>query len=176
MQRYPELRGLSDEVFARRDKLQVFVSSKMRGGQLYGERYAAANAVEATQFAEAWYWERNAAASPFSSETICLGFARNSDSLILILAEDLTSITAKEYEVAWHNGASCYIFLKDGVERTEAAHQFVERERDRVVTKTFRNLHELATHITASLLQQVTSASRQEITRARLQRNGRREP
>src|SRR4051812_33809428 len=103
----------------------------MRGGSLSVERYAAAVAVEQIGIFEAWYWERDSASLSVSSEAICLGRASTSDILLLILADDLTEITRKEFDAAWSSGAHCLVFLKEGVVRNPTAQSFVDEVRER---------------------------------------------
>jgi hypothetical protein len=161
---------ISDELYSRPPKLKIFVSSRMRGGVLSAERAAAVQAVEGSSFATAWYWERDAKAGPYSAEAICLGHARTSDGLVLILARDLTPVTYREYMAAQSAGAPCYILLKESVSRTKEVRRFIDQQRSRAVTVHFGNLSELRTQITDALFNYVVQATRKEILRTRLQR------
>ncbi len=140
----------------------------MRGGLLDAERFAAAQAVDALEFAHAWYWERDANAGPYSSEAICLGHARTSDGLILIIADEITPITRKEYNAAKRACAPRYIFLKQGVTRSDAANRFIARERHHAVTVNFQNASELQSRILDSVRAYAVWVGRREQIRRRL--------
>ncbi len=57
---------LSDELmFGRPRELKIFVSSKMRGGDLDEERREAITTIDGLGNYKAWAWERDAAADPF---------------------------------------------------------------------------------------------------------------
>lgn len=158
---------MSDELFARPPLMKVFISSHMKGG-LDSERIAAAEAVEATSFARAWYWERDSRAGPYSSEEVCLGHARTSDGLVLLLAEELRPMVRKEYRAAYDRGAPCYIMLKDLPIRPPDTEAFIGRERDgRAVTQGFGSTSELRTQVTGAIIEFAVQASRREIIRRR---------
>lgn len=149
-------------LFGRPLKLKVFVSSEMRSKRLAAERVAAATAVEELGIHFAWYWERDANAGPFSSEVICLGHARTSDCLLLILGETLTDITRQEYFEAERAGASCFIFIKAGCTRDAGAEQFLAEERSHVTYKTFDTAADLRTAIVEALLHHAVQATRRD--------------
>ena len=147
-------RSLSNEVLYGRppDHLRIFVSSKMRGGSLAAERAAARDAVDAYPKHKAWLWERDTAAGPYSSVAACLGKAATSDGLILIVGEDLTPITRREYFAALREGVPPYVFVKDGLARTTKAQRFIRAQQNKkVVTANFANTRELKTQIRAAL-------------------------
>ena len=158
---------VSDELYARPPKLKIFVSSQMAGFVLDAERQAAVKAIESTGFAAPWSWEHDAHAGPYSAEGVCLGHARTSDGLVLIIATDLTPMTRREYQEAYRAGAPCYIFLKEGTIRSPGAAQFVEDERTRAVTTNFGNDSELRTLITRALWGFSNRAVREKILRSR---------
>lgn len=160
------MRSLSDELFARPPWAKIFVSSRMHGG-LDDERVAVAEAIEGTGFARAWYWERDAYAGPYSSESVCLGHARTSDGLVLLLARELSRVTRLEYEAAREYGVPCYILLKDAVERDEEVLAFIERERAHAITVGFRNISELRTQVTGALVHHAVQSIRRDIVRRR---------
>lgn len=166
----PTVRSISDDLFGRPTALKVFVSSRMRGGVLNGERNAAARAIEGTGLAQAWYWERDARAGPYSSEGVCLGHARTCDALVLILAQDLTRVTRAEYVAAKGEGAACFIMLKDGVARTKEVHKFIAGEQEHAITVEFRNVSELGTLIVEALRHNAVQATRRQNIRARIER------
>lgn len=157
--------NISDDLFARPSKLKIFVSSKMRGQCLAPERLAAVEAIERLWPFDAWCWERNSVAGSVCAEAFCLGHARTSDGFLLILDDDLTTITRKEYNAARDHGVRCYILQKDqGVDATLKVQRFINGARKRgAVTKRFQNLSELQTEITKSLLLHMTDAVRLEI-------------
>lgn len=72
----------------------------MRGGGLARERAVAIDAIDGAAIHRARAWERDAHAGPYCSEAVCLGHARMSDALVLLVAEDLTPITRREYLAA----------------------------------------------------------------------------
>lgn len=121
----------------------------MRGGALQAERRAAADAVEKIpELAAAWFWERDAAAGPYSSEDVCLGQAATSDGLVLIVADELTPITRREFEVARERGVPVYLLIDQRVEMGAELAAFVEAQQSEgLVTKGFRTIGELETHV-----------------------------
>jgi hypothetical protein len=155
--------ALRDELlFGRPDRLKVFVSSEMRSGLLDVERVSAADAVEQSGFHFAWYWERDASAGPYSSEGVCLGHARTSDCLILLLATDLTPITRMEYLEAKEAGAACFLFVHSGAKLSQEAAEFLKREMPHVVFKKFGSPTELQSAIVHSLLHHAVQATRRQ--------------
>jgi hypothetical protein len=137
---------------------------------LSDERLAAAEAVESMGIGVAWYWERDARAGPYSSESVCIGYARTSDCLVLILADELTDITYKEYVAAYQAGVPCIILLKQGVKRNKGVCEFIARERQHTVYRNFKNLSELRTEVTGAIRRYVIQASRKENLRNRKRR------
>lgn len=160
-----------DELFERPEHLKIFISAQMRGEVLTAERKAAAGAVEAVSGHGAWLWERDAHAGPYSSESVCLGHARTSDGLVLIISQTLTAITRQEYQEAKQNGAPCYIFLKGGYIQDDHTSKFISNERSHAVTRNFGNVSELQTQITDALIHHAVQASRRETIRRRKQRS-----
>jgi hypothetical protein len=77
---------------------KIFVSSKMVGGALSDERAAAIEAIDEFPLTRAWAWERDAHAGPYSSERECVAQAGTSDGLVLIVDDELTPVTRKEFE------------------------------------------------------------------------------
>lgn len=162
--------SIGDELFLRPSTFKIFISGKMRGAPLKDERVAAAEAVETTQFAHAWYWERDANAGPYSSENVCVGHARTSDGLILLLGRSLTDITRAEFRAAHGAGAPCYIFTKSDVTQDKSIRDFVKESRGAAITAPFGNLSELRTQITGALVQFVVGAARRDMLRTRRSR------
>jgi hypothetical protein len=105
-------------IFGRSDRLKVFVSSKMAGGALKNERAAAVRIIERFESMRAWHWERDAVAGTFYSEEECVGNAATSEALVLILEEELTAVTRKEYLAAKRAGAHRIIVHRTGVHRS----------------------------------------------------------
>ncbi len=156
--------NVDDILYERPVKQKVFVSSQMHGGALVNERQAAAKAINDTGFAFAWLWENDACAGPYSSEEICLGHARTSDGLVLILAKRLTPITRKEYEEADNAGVPRYVFLKQGTIRSPQVNLFVKKIRAKATTTAnFNNLSELETQIKAALYRYAVDSVRKRI-------------
>ena len=157
-------RNVDDILYERPEKLKVFVSSQMRGNVLTKERQTVAEAIQKTGFALAWLWEDNACAGPYSAEAVCLGHARTSDGLVLILAKQLTPITQKEYEAADLTGVPCYIFLKQGARRDRKAEQFINNVRAKsTITANFRGLSELETQVTKAIFRYAVNSIRARI-------------
>lgn len=157
--------------------MKVFISSQMTGGALDTERVAAAEAIEATSIARAWYWERDARAGPYSSKEVCLRQARSSDGLVLLLAEELRPMVHDEYMAAYERGSPCYIMLKDVAGREPDADEFIARERERpAITRGFRSVSELKTEITGAIIAFSVQAIRRENIRRRAEIQRRRGP
>jgi hypothetical protein len=153
-------------MFGRPDRLKVFVSSEMRSKALEHERLVVAEAAEETSAHFAWYWERDADAGPYSSERICLGHARTSDCLVLILADKLTDITRQEFYEAKQAGAAVFIFVRNGDTLDEDATTFLEAERPEAVYKRFQSASDLRTSVTRALMRHIVdSARRQQFAR-----------
>jgi hypothetical protein len=160
---------LSDEIlYGRPPRWKIFISSKMQGDPLKAEREAAVNAIESTPLALAWCWEQHARAGEYCAVGICVGHARTSDGLVLIVGDTLTPITRQEYTAAGEAGAARFIFVQDGVDRDAEAAEFIRRERDNAVTKSFANLSELRKHIIDALtFHAVNSGRQQQLARIR---------
>jgi hypothetical protein len=113
----------------------------------------------------AWYWERDANAGPYSAETVCVGHASTCDGLVLLLGEELTPITEKEYRAALRAGAPCYVFLKECGSRSTGAEEFIKEVRQHAVTQTFGNLSELGTLVVGAIHHYSIEAIRTDIAR-----------
>jgi hypothetical protein len=164
-------RSLSDEIlYGRPERLKVFVSSQMHGGALAAERQAAVEAIDSHPDYRAWAWERDSAAGPYSSERVCVKHAATSDALVLLLAEDLTSVTAKEYRAAKRACVPRFVFLREGASRTGVAEKLVAFERRRGVTANFNNLAEMKTQILNALRTYSVLLHRRSIADARSRR------
>lgn len=160
--------SVAGELLLRPRLFRVFVSSKMRDGAFATERVAAAEAIESTGLAEAWYWERDAAAGPYCSTEICIGRAKTSDGIVLLLGETLTDITAREYRAAKRGGALCIVLVAQGVARDASAQAFLARERNPGVTVNFGSMEEVRTRVVNAIHEyMITSARRQNIERRR---------
>jgi hypothetical protein len=158
-----EPRSLSEELFGRAVELKIFVSSKMAGGAFVAERLSCAATIDRTGYARAWYWERDANAGPYCSEKVCVGHAAMSDGLILILGDQLTDITRKEYEVARRRHIPTFVFIDQRAKPDAETQAFIETVRNgrrRSVTKDFANLAELESHVQTALMQCVSGSWR----------------
>jgi tetratricopeptide (TPR) repeat protein len=163
----------SEELFGRpTTKTKIFVSSHMgQRNVLRAEREAAADAIESTGFARAWYWERDAHAGPYCSERLCARTAATSDGLVLILARKLTRVTLMEYKAAYDAGAPCFIFIKHGGRHDPEVNAFIAQERrSGAVTVPFGSLDELRTRIVNALHTHVVGAARRRALEVRLYR------
>jgi len=162
---------LDNMLFARPEKLKVFISSQMRDNVLNAERQTAAKAIDRTGFAIAWLWENDACAGPYSAEAICLGHARTSDGLVLLLAEQLTPITQMEYEAASLAGVPCYIFLKQGAQHDRKVERFIKTVREKTaVTAKFQGLSELETQVTKAMFRYAVDSIRERIQDTKINR------
>jgi hypothetical protein len=146
-----EPRSLTEELFGRSNHLTIFVSSKMAGGVYVAERSGCADTVDGTGVARAWYWERDANAGPYCSEDVCLGHAATADGLILIVGDEITPITMREYEVAQARGIAIFVFVDQRQVQTADTQTFIRSVRHDSVTKNFGNLSELQTHVLNAL-------------------------
>jgi hypothetical protein len=160
-------RDLDEMVFGRRRLMKVFISSRMNGNPLAAERLAAAEAVDNISFAEAWYWERDHTATPVCAESICLGHARTSDALLLLLGQDLTYMTRKEFEAARKAKVPCMVFLASGVARNRDATRFANSVRKHSVTAKFASRSELKTQVTDALVTHFVMVARKDQSRRR---------
>jgi hypothetical protein len=161
-------RPLVDEILCGRPRhLKVFVSSKMRGGVLAVERGAAVEAIDTMPWYRAWAWERDAAPGPYSAWRVCVGHAKTSDVLVLLLSDDLSPITRKEYRAAKRAGVPRLVLLKAGSSRSDAAEHFVITEQRSSITAEFANLAELRTQVLQGLQSYALRAHRESILAAR---------
>lgn len=132
-----------DTLAERGPVLRLFVSSQMRGGRLAAERQAVIDTIDKTSVAVSWAWEKDPAAGPYNAEGTCLQYAATSDGLFLILADELTDITKKEYLAARDAGVPCFILVKDGIEQSASAKAFLRREGRSSTYRRFRDLADL---------------------------------
>lgn len=153
---------LIEDLFGRPPYLKVFVSSQMTGRVLSRERQAAIETIDGLGFARRWAWELDASAGPYCSERVCLGHARTSDGLVLILAETLTRVTEMEYFAAKANGVPCYILCKERVTRDAKTRHFITKERQHSITVNFRNVPELRSHVVNALYTDLIQAVRRD--------------
>ncbi|MGN6258715.1 MAG: tetratricopeptide repeat protein [Solirubrobacterales bacterium] len=129
----------------------VFISSKMAGGTLTAEREAAIAAVEEFRPARAWAWEKDAPAGSFYSEEECVERARTSDALVLIVEDELTPVTRKEFEAAEKGAATVIVLARRGIKRTPELTRFISHMRGRTITKEFSDLDELKAEVDLAL-------------------------
>jgi hypothetical protein len=153
---------LDEIIFGRRRLMKVFISSKMNGNPLIAEREAAAEAIDGLSFAEAWFWERHHTATPVCAEAICLGHASTSDALVLLLGQDLTYMTKKEFAAAQAEKVPCMVFLAAGVARDENANRFVNSVRKPSVTASFASSSELKTQVADALVNHFVMTARKD--------------
>jgi tetratricopeptide (TPR) repeat protein len=155
-------------IFGRSSQLKVFVSSKMAGGALKPERQAAVRKIESFPSMRAWHWERDAVAGTFYSEEECVGNAATSEVLVLILEDELTEITRKEYFAAKRAGAHRVVLHRTGVGRSTRLERFIDRERKRdAVTAGYGNVSELETRLFEALREVSVRPVRERMLRLR---------
>lgn len=170
---------IEDEVVFGRDQdhLRVFISSKM-DGSLDSERQATHQVVSALEGHRAWWWEDDAPAGVLHSEQICTKYAKTSDGLVLLVGGALSQIIYAEYQAAKDGGAQRYVFVREDSSLPSDVREFIRTERaGEVVTRDFKNIAELRTHLHRSLVSSLIRASRLEIlyrqTRQSTRRGGR---
>lgn len=129
----------------------MFVSSEMRSGSLSDARLAVAEAIEESGFHDAWYWERDGHAGPFSSRPVCIGQAETSDYLILVLGETLTEVTRDEYFAAKGAAAAVIIFVPSDCKRDAEAEAFFQAEATAVVYGKYRSPADLKGRVLKAL-------------------------
>ena len=108
--------------------VRVFISSEMRSGELKSARKAVAEAVAETGFHQPWWWEKDGVAGEFCAEATCVGNAKTSEYLVLILGSRLTEITRKEYFATKDAGGTVIVFMPHGVKRNRVAQRFFRDE------------------------------------------------
>jgi len=89
--------------------------------------------------------------APYSTTAVCLGEARTSEYLILLVRSTLTPITRSEYYAAKAAGAVCCIFVLGGVEQGAELRSFITEERDHATYKKFESLAELRSGVVEAL-------------------------
>lgn len=139
--------------------LSVFVSSVMNKNleDLETERQMARVGIEELEFTRPWLFEE----VPASSETLPEYFLmkiRRSDFFILILGQHITDVVELEYQIAQDSGINCLVFVKEGVERSNRAKQFLSKVN--VKYKEFWNPNDLRTQVTASLADDIVRLTR----------------
>ena len=152
-----------EEVIYARDplRLRVFISSEMRSGELARARKAAAAAIAETGFHNPWWWEKNGIAGQTCGEAVCLGNARTSDYLILILGTRLTDITRREYFAAKDNAVTVIIFGPKNCNRDEEARKFFDEEAREATYGEFSSMADLKQRIFDSLVASAVRAKRE---------------
>ncbi|MGC1166459.1 MAG: hypothetical protein WA862_10150 [Solirubrobacterales bacterium] len=70
---------------------------------------------------------------------------------MLIVSDEVTDITRKEYEAAYAARAPIFAMLQAGVDRPADVRDFVALLRERGITATFSTPGELASQVTAAL-------------------------
>lgn len=145
--------ALADEILYGRDhdSLRIFISSKMNG-TLDDERYATAKAITHLDGHHPWLWEADALVGVLHSVNECVKFARTSDGLVLLLADELSEVVSAEFAAAKERGAERYIYVKESdQDLPDDVKNFIEEERRSVVTRNFANTDELKTHVVDGL-------------------------
>ena len=152
-----------DEVIYARDPLhlRVFISSEMRTGELTKARRATAAAISETGFHNPWWWEKNGIAGQTCAEAICLGNARTSDYLILILGSQITDITRAEFLAAKESSATVIIFGPMGCDRGPEAKKFFDEEAREATYGEYSSMADLKQRIFDSLVAHAVRTKRE---------------
>lgn len=133
-------------------------------GSLDSERQATHQVVSMLEGHRAWWWEGDAPAGVLHSEQICTKYAKTSDGLVLLVGGELSQIIYAEYEAAKDGGAQRYVFIREDATLPNDVREFIRAERTgEVVTRDFKNVAELRTHLHQSLVASLIRASRREI-------------
>ena len=130
------------------------------GRGLDADRRTAAKAIDKTEFAKAWLWERDAKAGPRCAEADCIARARNADSLILLLGADLSRIVRREFSEARKAGRHCGVFIKQGQRRTSQVKKYICTLQKSLTTRNYRNSSELRTQVIGALFAAAVEAWR----------------
>ncbi|MFI5259763.1 MAG: hypothetical protein ACHQ01_09180 [Candidatus Limnocylindrales bacterium] len=153
--------GIAERLYGRPASAKIFVSSKMRGDALSAEREAAIGAIRSIRpLAEPWAWETSGLPGPYSAAAVCVGHARTSDGLVLLVGDSLTAITRREYRAAKGAGAACFVLTRSADTPDGRTAAFVARERKTVVTHGFANCRELRTLVRRSIIEYAIRAWR----------------
>lgn len=164
-----------DEVIYARDPLhlRVFISSEMRSGELEKARRAAAAAISETGFHNPWWWERNGIAGQHCSEAMCLGNARTSDYLVLILGSTITDITRREYLAAREAGATLIIFGPKGCDRDAEAKAFFDEAAKDTTYGSYTSMADLKQRIIDALVFHTVRVNREsQLSKRQVSLNG----
>lgn len=131
--------------------LRVFVSSRMHE-PLRPERNTAIDAIDNTAVARAWSWERDGIPNARSDVETCVLHARQSDALLLILADDITPVIEQEFHAALNAHGRCWVFAKLGASPDANCQKFLRKLARRGIThRNFSNAVELRTHIVTAI-------------------------
>ncbi|WAB82525.1 hypothetical protein OVN18_05855 [Microcella daejeonensis] len=149
------------------DRARVFISSRMNK-TLDNERRAAADAVDRVSGHKAWWWEQDAPIGVLHSWNECIGFARTSTGLILLVAGELSAIVYAEYQAARDGGADRYILVRETDDLPPEVAGFIkEQQKTEAVTRNFRNIDELQTHIHQALTRSLVRALNEQVVARR---------
>lgn len=153
---------LPEEILYGRDPeyLRIFVSSKM-DGSVDAERIAARSVIRGLGSHRPWLWEDDAPVGALHSEHECVGYAKTSDGLVLIIGGPLSPIIYAEYESARKAGANRYVFIREDAQVPPDVAKFIRRQqKGEIVYRYFANTAELKTHLHKSLQISVVRSSR----------------
>jgi len=138
-------------IYGRPRAFIIFISSKMAGGALAAERQAAIEAVEEFRPARPWAWEKDAPAGSIYAEDECVQRAGNSDALVLIVDDELTPVTGKEFEAAERGTATVIVLARRGANQNAELEHFIAEVREQAITKEFSGLDELKAEVDLAL-------------------------
>ena len=153
--------GIAERLYGRPGPAKVFVSSKMRGDPLKAERKATIGAIRSLRpLAEPWAWETSGNPGPYSAAAVCVGQARTSDGLVLLVGDSLTAITRREYRAAKSAGAACFVLTRTADAPDSRTAAFVARERRTSITRGFATCRELRTLVRRAIAEYAVRAWR----------------
>lgn len=162
--RYARSTALDEEIIYGRDAegLRFFVSSRMNA-TLNEARKRAAATIDRMPTHRSWWWERDAGMGVLHSVQECVKYAGASDGIVLLVAGELSPIVYAEYEAAKAASAQRYIFIyeRPGEQLPDDVRDFIDRERETVVTRNFQNEAELETHLFQALIRSGVRAARE---------------
>lgn len=142
----------------------------MAGGALVEERSAVVETIESFPTMRSWHWERDGIAGNYSSVEECVGNAATSDALVLLIEDNLTPITRKEYAAAKRAGVETIVLHRTDVVRSAELDRFITREQRHSVTAGYNNISELKSRVFAALRELSVRPVRERIVRARAAR------
>lgn len=132
------------------EMLKIFISSAMRRDVLRKERKTVRKAITAHPFCIPWGWEDWSYPGPYPSIDLCVAEAKKSDALVLILGDELTNPTLREFNAAFR--VFRMVFNKQCRKKPSARAFLAKLRTPRGLTyKDFQNTNELRSWIIKTL-------------------------